>query len=135
MQDYRGLLVTAVTSVVNWWLRSHHDSGARFAGARLLPAMLLRVPSRWRTALSLVLFGCLAYGAGPEPNAWQLNGFVRPPNAQPIIAPKRDSVFVERRGSSPVRWEALHTFNPAAIVRRGKIYVLYRAEDDSGENR
>jgi predicted GH43/DUF377 family glycosyl hydrolase len=135
MQDYRGLLVTAVTSVVNWWLRSHHDSGARFAGARLLPAMLLRVPSRWRTALSLVLFGSVAYGAGSEPNAWQLNGFVRPPNAQPIIAPKRDSVFVERRGSSPVRWEALYTFNPAAIVRRGKIYVLYRAEDDSGENR
>src|SRR6202035_148561 len=26
----------------------------------------------------------------------------------------------------------LHTFNPAAIVRNGKIDVLYRAEDDSG---
>ena len=34
-----------------------------------------------------------------------------------------------------VHWEALHTFNPAAIVRGGKIYVLYRAEDDSGEMR
>jgi predicted GH43/DUF377 family glycosyl hydrolase len=31
-----------------------------------------------------------------------------------------------------VHWEALHTFNPAAVVRDGKIYVLYRAEDDSG---
>jgi predicted GH43/DUF377 family glycosyl hydrolase len=31
-----------------------------------------------------------------------------------------------------VHWEALHTFNPAAIVRDGKIDVLYRAEDDSG---
>jgi predicted GH43/DUF377 family glycosyl hydrolase len=31
-----------------------------------------------------------------------------------------------------VHWEALHTFNPAAIVRDGKIVVLYRAEDDSG---
>jgi predicted GH43/DUF377 family glycosyl hydrolase len=31
-----------------------------------------------------------------------------------------------------VHWEALHTFNPAAIVRDGKVLVLYRAEDDSG---
>lgn len=33
---------------------------------------------------------------------------------------------------APVEWEALHTFNPAAIARHGKIYVLYRAEDNSG---
>jgi predicted GH43/DUF377 family glycosyl hydrolase len=31
-----------------------------------------------------------------------------------------------------VHWEALHTFNPAAVVRNGKVVVLYRAEDDSG---
>jgi predicted GH43/DUF377 family glycosyl hydrolase/lysophospholipase L1-like esterase len=31
-----------------------------------------------------------------------------------------------------VQWEALHTFNPAAIVRDRKVYVLYRAEDNSG---
>ena len=31
-----------------------------------------------------------------------------------------------------MQWEALHTFNPAAIVRDGKVYVLYRAEDNSG---
>ena len=31
-----------------------------------------------------------------------------------------------------VRWEVLHTFNPAAIVRHGKIDVLYRAEDNTG---
>ncbi len=32
-----------------------------------------------------------------------------------------------------VHWEALHTFNPVAVVRNGKVYVLYRAEDDTGE--
>ena len=32
----------------------------------------------------------------------------------------------------PVRWEATHTFNPAAVVQDGKVYLLYRAEDDSG---
>ena len=33
---------------------------------------------------------------------------------------------------APAHWEALHTFNPAAIIRDGKVYLLYRAEDDSG---
>ncbi len=34
---------------------------------------------------------------------------------------------------SMVAWEAYATFNPAAVVRDGKVYVLYRAEDPSGE--
>lgn len=32
-----------------------------------------------------------------------------------------------------VRWEALHTFNPAAVVKEGRVYVLYRAEDGWGD--
>jgi predicted GH43/DUF377 family glycosyl hydrolase len=39
---------------------------------------------------------------------------------------------VDPISGKPIHWEALHTFNPAAVVRDGKIYVLYRAEDDSG---
>jgi predicted GH43/DUF377 family glycosyl hydrolase len=54
--------------------------------------------------------------------AWQIGPFERPEAAQPVIRPDP---------SHP--WEALHTFNPAAIVRDGRIYVLYRAEDASGE--
>jgi predicted GH43/DUF377 family glycosyl hydrolase len=35
-------------------------------------------------------------------------------------------------GKALVHWEALHTFNPAAVVRDGKVMLLYRAEDDTG---
>jgi predicted GH43/DUF377 family glycosyl hydrolase len=31
-----------------------------------------------------------------------------------------------------VNWEACHTFNPAAVVMDGQVYVLYRAEDCTG---
>jgi predicted GH43/DUF377 family glycosyl hydrolase len=31
-----------------------------------------------------------------------------------------------------VNWEHDHVFNPAAITRGGKVYLLYRAEDDHG---
>ncbi|BCM92035.1 exo-beta-D-glucosaminidase [Abditibacteriota bacterium] len=64
---------------------------------------------------------------------WALGPFVRPASAKPVIEPNPASVFDCPIRKQPVKWEALHTFNPAAIVRNGKIYVLYRAEDDSGE--
>ena len=38
----------------------------------------------------------------------------------PIMAPQGDS------------WEAKDVFNPAAIVRDGRVHFLYRAEDFSG---
>jgi len=50
-----------------------------------------------------------------------------------VITPNPASSFDDPIRHIPVHWEALHTFNPAAIVRNGKVYVLYRAEDDSGE--
>lgn len=64
--------------------------------------------------------------------SWVIGPWTRASDA-PVIAPIKDSVFNDPVSGGPVHWEALHTFNPAAIVRDGKIYVLYRAEDDSGE--
>jgi predicted GH43/DUF377 family glycosyl hydrolase len=64
--------------------------------------------------------------------AWMLGPFSRPEHAQPVITARPESVFTDPILGKPVHWEALHTFNPAAIARDGKIYVLYRAEDDSG---
>jgi beta-1,2-mannosidase len=63
---------------------------------------------------------------------WMLGPFSRPENAQPVITARPESVFTDPILNKPVHWEALHTFNPAVVVRKGKIYVLYRAEDDSG---
>jgi predicted GH43/DUF377 family glycosyl hydrolase/lysophospholipase L1-like esterase len=49
-----------------------------------------------------------------------------------VISPTAASSFQDPIAKAPVQWEALHTFNPAAIVRKGKVVVLYRAEDNSG---
>ncbi|MBV8629906.1 MAG: pesticidal protein Cry15Aa [Silvibacterium sp.] len=51
-----------------------------------------------------------------------------------MIAPRPESTFADPVTKTPVHWEALHTFNPAAVVRNGKVYVLYRAEDNTGAN-
>ncbi len=57
--------------------------------------------------------------------------FTRPVDS-PVIEPRPASVFQDPILNKPVHWEALHTFNPAAVVRNGEVVVLYRAEDDSG---
>jgi predicted GH43/DUF377 family glycosyl hydrolase len=65
--------------------------------------------------------------------SWMLGPFIRPENENPVITPKPDSVFDCPMREQPINWEKLHTFNPAAIVKDGKIHVIYRAEDDTGK--
>ena len=66
------------------------------------------------------------------PPRWTIGPFSRPASGNPVISPQPKSEFQDPILKLPVHWEALHTFNPAAVVREGKVYVLYRAEDDSG---
>lgn len=99
-------------------------------------------PLRFVRSLSVHAAGCalvcaLAFPstmrAGDPVSSWALAPLNRPPEAQPIITPLKDVIFQNPIGQTPTHWEALHTFNPGAVVRDGKIYVLYRAEDDSGK--
>lgn len=64
--------------------------------------------------------------------SWALGPFTKP-NGNPVIAPNPASTFRSPMNDSVVNWEAYATFNPAAVVRNGKVYVLYRAEDASGD--
>ncbi len=64
---------------------------------------------------------------------WAMGPFVRPAGVGPVIRPNPGSVFVCPMRNEAVNWQALHTFNPAATVMNGRIYILYRAEDDTGD--
>jgi len=85
---------------------------------------------RFLPAICLLL--CSASCPAQSAQSWQIGPFTRPAEGNPVIAPRADSVFADPILKAPAHWEALHTFNPAAIVRNGRIYVLYRAEDSSG---
>ncbi len=78
-------------------------------------------------ALAALLFA----SSGLQESQWTIGPFTRPVTT-PVIEPNPASSFTDPLLKKPVQWEALHTFNPAAIVRQGKVYVLYRAEDNSG---
>ncbi len=65
--------------------------------------------------------------------SWQIGPFTRPKGKNPVIKPNPESVFDCPMRKKPIHWEKLHTFNPAAVVKDDEIYVLYRAEDDTGK--
>mgnify|MGYP005753769655 FL=1 len=62
-----------------------------------------------------------------------LGPFFRPNDAVPIISPDPKSTFQDPMSQRTVFWESMATFNPAAMVKDGKIHVLYRAEEKLGE--
>ena len=89
---------------------------------------------RMRFTLGLTVSCFSAAGASAQTNtSWQIGPFTRPAQGNPILQARPESIFLDPILKKNVQWEALHTFNPAAVVRNGKIYVLYRAEDNSGE--
>ena len=59
--------------------------------------------------------------------------FEKPAAVNPVITPKPESRFRSPITDSVVRWEEYATFNPAAVVKDGRVVLLYRAEDASGE--
>jgi beta-1,2-mannosidase len=86
---------------------------------------------RLRASVLAVLFSAVTVHAQSFPK-WVIGPFARPSSGNPVITPKPQSTFTDPILKAPAQWEALHTFNPAAIVRDNKVYVLYRAEDNSG---
>lgn len=87
----------------------------------------------YRRILFLPLFLLLALRVAAGDNVlphWAIGGFARPEGRNPMIRPIQDNLFPCPMKSVQVRWECADTFNPAAVVRDGKVCVLYRAEDD-----
>src|SRR5213079_3627086 len=76
------------------------------------------------TALAALasLLSCLtgepARGQGRE---WMFGPFVKPALVNPAITPRATSTFRSPLGDSSVRWEEYATFNPAAVVKDGKV--------------
>lgn len=63
---------------------------------------------------------------------WLLGPFSRVA-AEPVIRPDANAVFDCPMRKRPVHWMAAHSFNPASVVRDGKMIVLFRAEDNPEE--
>jgi predicted GH43/DUF377 family glycosyl hydrolase len=65
--------------------------------------------------------------------SWALTSFVKVDSINPILEPITDTKFSCPVRGSEVKWEGKDVFNPATIVKDGKVYMIYRAEDFIGK--
>lgn len=64
---------------------------------------------------------------------WQVGPFVKQDGINPIMGPLETTTFYCPVRQDTVFWEAKDVFNPTALVKDGKVHLLYRAEDTVGK--
>jgi hypothetical protein len=63
---------------------------------------------------------------------WALLPFIKVDSLNPVLTPGNGE-FVCPVLKQKIKWEAKDVFNPAMVVKNGKVYMLYRAEDSIGK--
>jgi predicted GH43/DUF377 family glycosyl hydrolase len=88
--------------------------------------------------LTLYITGCKtekngkATGEGVADTSWALLPFIKVDSVNPILQPG-DNKFVCPVAKREIKWDEKDVFNPAAVVREGKVYMIFRAEDKVGK--
>jgi hypothetical protein len=83
-----------------------------------------------RFAVLVVLLWLVPLTPAAEPKGtpvepWEMGPFVK--REKSILSPTADSVFTCPILKKEVKWESQNVYNPAAVVRDGKVYLLYGA--------
>src|SRR5687768_10835976 len=68
----------------------------------------------------------------PRDSSWALLPFIKVDSVNPILSAGTSS-FVCPILKKEVLWDEKDVFNPAAVVRDNKVYLLFRAEDKIGK--
>lgn len=98
---------------------------------KILPVILLVVGCRDKQpAVVAPVIAEVARPAAAD-SGWALVPFSKVDRVNPVLSPAGGS-FLDPLRREPVKWEEKDVFNPAVVVRRGKLYLLYRAQDRVG---
>ncbi|NJN27652.1 MAG: glycosidase [Cyclobacteriaceae bacterium] len=83
--------------------------------------------------LAAFLYTCQSKPAKDTPiGNWQIGPFVKVDSLNPILGPLDTKWYCPVRQDT-VLWQGKDIFNPCAVVKEGKVYLLYRAEDFVGQ--
>jgi predicted GH43/DUF377 family glycosyl hydrolase len=66
-----------------------------------------------------------------EKNTWALLNFVKADSINPILRPTTSLSFDCPVSEKQVLWEGRNVLNPSAVVKDGKVYMIYRAQDSA----
>lgn len=98
----------------------------RFTIRQLTPILL--------SLLVLILCGCSGDSDKPAGSPdWAILPFVKLDSINPVLV-AGDNKFICPVRNAEVQWDEKDVFNPAAVVRDGKIFMIFRAEDAIGKH-
>src|SRR5690606_22851981 len=69
----------------------------------------------------------------PVDTTWAILPFNKVDSVNPVLLPGDGDFLCPILGRT-IRWEEKDVFNPAAVVRDGKVHLLFRAEDKIGKH-
>lgn len=92
------------------------------------------------SVLFLALFACTKeqkpdHTSASPTETWAFTSFEKVDSLNPILLPSPELEFTCPIANKPVHWESRNVLNPAAVVKDGKVYLFYRAQDSSGTSR
>jgi len=71
-----------------------------------------------------------------EPDTfWGFTEFTKADSINPILNPSSDLTFTDPITGNFIKWEERNVLNPTAVVKNGKVYLMYRAQDVNGTSR
>ena len=88
----------------------------------------------------LILSGCSHSVKKPEAEplkteAWAMLDFKKADSLNPILEPSSSQVFFCPLNKKEVKWEERNVLNPSAVVKDGKVWLIYRAQDKNMTSR
>ncbi|MBX2893344.1 MAG: hypothetical protein KF734_20700 [Saprospiraceae bacterium] len=87
-------------------------------------------------SLLLLFFAFCSFAQkGADKDAWMLQPIVKLDDYNPILEPDERSQFFCPVRKRTVQWEEKNVLNPAAVVKDGWVWLLYRAEDATNPDR
>ncbi|MFM6949336.1 MAG: glycoside hydrolase family 130 protein [Aquirufa sp.] len=86
-------------------------------------------------AVSIYLISLPILAQNQSTTTWQINGFKKQDNVNPILTPDLKQQFFCPIQGKMVGWENKNVLNPTALIKDGKVHLLYRAQDSLGTSR
>jgi predicted GH43/DUF377 family glycosyl hydrolase len=68
-------------------------------------------------------------------STWAFPEFVKVDSLNPILSPSPNYEFTDPITEKIAKWEERNVLNPTAVVKDGKVYLMYRAQDLNGTSR
>ena len=66
---------------------------------------------------------------------WPMEDFVKVDSLNPILSPSHREKFICPISKLSVAWNEKNVLNPSAVVKDGKVYLLYRSQDSAMTSR